>query len=57
VALVERQLPQWGQPGAHERALAIVSTMVGALLLARATDDPRLSKGLRKAARDTILVP
>lgn len=57
VALVERQLPQWGQPGAHERALAIVSTMVGALLLARATDDPRLSKGLRKAARDTIVNP
>jgi TetR/AcrR family transcriptional regulator, transcriptional repressor for nem operon len=57
VALVERQLPHWGQPGAHERALAIASTMVGALLLARATDDPRLSKALRKAARDAILSP
>ena len=50
IDLVARQLPDWGQPGAHERALVTISTMVGALLLARAVDDPALSDGLREAA-------
>ena len=50
IDLVARQLPDWGQPGAHDRALVIVATMVGALVLARAVDDPRLSDALRKAA-------
>ena len=50
IDLVARQLPNWGQPGVHENALAIVATMVGALVLARAVDDPRLSDALREAA-------
>ena len=50
IDLVARQLPDWGQPGAHERALVTVATMVGTLLLARAIDDPRLSDRLREAA-------
>src|SRR5947208_12944781 len=50
IDLVARQSPDWGQPGAHERALVTVATMVGALVLARAVDDPRLSDSLRKAA-------
>ena len=50
IDLVARYSPQWGQPGAHERALFTVATMVGALVLARAVDEPRLSDGLRKAA-------
>ena len=50
IDLVARQSPDWGQPGAHERALATVATMVGALVLARAVDDARLSDALRKAA-------
>jgi AcrR family transcriptional regulator len=50
IDLVARQSPDWGQPGAHQRALVTVSTMVGALLLARAVDDPGLSDGLREAA-------
>src|SRR3954464_5548250 len=50
VDLVARQSPDWGQPGAHERALVTVATMVGALVLARAVDDSRLSDALRKAA-------
>ena len=50
IDLVARQLPDWGQPRAHERALATVATMVGALTLARAVDDPRLSDALREAA-------
>ena len=50
IDLVARQSPDWGQPGAHERALVTVATMVGALLLARAVDERGLSDGLRKAA-------
>ena len=50
IDLVARQLPDWGKPGAHEHALVAVSTMVGALVLARAVDDPRLSDALREAA-------
>ncbi len=50
IDLVARQSPDWGQPGAHQRALVTVATMVGALVLARAVDDPRLSDALREAA-------
>ena len=50
IDLVARQLPDWGKPGAHEQALVIVATMVGALTLARAVDDTRLSDSLRGAA-------
>ncbi len=50
IDLVARQWPDWGRPGAHERALVAVSTMVGALVLARAVDDPRLSDALRESA-------
>jgi TetR/AcrR family transcriptional repressor of nem operon len=47
---VAREAPDWGQPAAHERALVTLSTMVGALLLARAVDEPALSNGLCEAA-------
>src|SRR5436190_18407417 len=50
IDLVGRQSPHWGQPGAHERALVTVATMVGALVLARAVDEPGLSDSLRNAA-------
>jgi TetR/AcrR family transcriptional repressor of nem operon len=50
IDFVTRQSPDWGQPGAHERALVTVSTMIGALMLSRAVDDPRLSDALREAA-------
>jgi TetR/AcrR family transcriptional repressor of nem operon len=50
VDLVARQSPDWGQPGAHERALVTVATMVGTLQLARAVDDARLSTALCEAA-------
>ena len=50
IDLVARQSPDWGQPGAHEHALVTAATMVGALLLARAVDEPGLSKALREAA-------
>ncbi|CAN7726651.1 TetR/AcrR family transcriptional regulator [Variovorax paradoxus] len=50
VDLVARQSPDWGQAGAHERALVTVATMVGTLLLARVVDEPALSDSLREAA-------
>ena len=50
VDLVARQLPDWGQPSAHERALVTVASIVGTLLLARAVDEPALSDSLCAAA-------
>jgi TetR/AcrR family transcriptional regulator, transcriptional repressor for nem operon len=50
VDLFARQSPDWGQPGAHERALVTLAAMVGTLLLARAVDEPALSDSLREAA-------
>lgn len=55
VDLAARQFPDWGQPVAHERAMATVATMVGALLLAKAVDDPVLSAELRDAALKHLL--
>jgi TetR/AcrR family transcriptional regulator, transcriptional repressor for nem operon len=49
IDLVARHSPDWGQPSAHERALVTVATMVGALMLARAVDEPKLSDGLRES--------
>jgi TetR/AcrR family transcriptional repressor of nem operon len=50
IDLLARQSPDWGQPRAHERALVTIATMVGALMLARAVDDPGLSDRLREAS-------
>jgi TetR/AcrR family transcriptional regulator, transcriptional repressor for nem operon len=50
IDLVARQSPEWGQPGAHQRALVTVATAVGAMVLARAVDDPKLSDAVREAA-------
>jgi AcrR family transcriptional regulator len=50
IDLVARQTPDWGQAGAHERALVTVATALGALVLARAVDDPKLSDAVRVAA-------
>src|SRR5438132_1127594 len=55
IDLVARQSPDWGQPGSHENALVTVATMVGALLLARAVDDPKLSDALRNAALNHLV--
>src|SRR5262249_28588744 len=54
IGMVERQFPDWGKGAAHEKAMAITATMVGALVLARAVDDPQLSRSIRKAARELI---
>lgn len=55
--LVARQSPDWGQPNAHEQALVTIATMVGALVLARAVDEPALSDRLLEAALKRLLPP
>ncbi len=50
IDLVARQSPDWGQPGAHERALVTTATALGALVMARAVDDPKLASAVREAA-------
>lgn len=55
--LVARQSPDWGQPDAHEHALVTIATMVGALVLARAVDEPALSDRLLEAALKRLLAP
>ena len=50
IDLLARQSPDWGRPEAHERALVTLATMVGALLLARAVDEPALSDSLCETA-------
>ncbi|MES2943992.1 MAG: TetR/AcrR family transcriptional regulator [Pseudomonadota bacterium] len=54
IDLVARQLPDWGQAGAHERALVTVATLVGTLMLARAVDDPVLSDALCSATTKSL---
>lgn len=55
--LLARQSPEWGQPGHHDQALVTLSTLVGALVLARAVDDPALSDRLREAALNRLMPP
>ena len=50
IDIVARHSPEHGKPGAYEHALVISATMVGALILARAVDDPKLSEALREAS-------
>lgn len=52
--LVERQLPGWGKAGRHEDALGVLATMLGALILARAVDEPGLAKDIRAAAKQLV---
>ena len=54
IGLIERQFPEWGRSAAHEKAMGIAATLVGALVLARAVDDVQLSSRIRKAARELI---
>ena len=44
-----RQMPDWGQPRAHEQAMALLCALIGTTVIARAVDDPRLSKALCEA--------
>ena len=50
IDVVARHSPDQGEPGVYEHALVTVATMVGALVLARAVDDPKLSDAMREAS-------
>ncbi|MGH7694227.1 MAG: TetR/AcrR family transcriptional regulator, partial [Gemmatimonadaceae bacterium] len=50
IDVVARHLPNQGAQGVYEQALVTVATMVGALVLARAVNDPKLSETLREAS-------
>lgn len=54
IDIVARQLPDWGQSNAHERALVTVATMVGTLTLARAVNDSALSDALCSATLKSL---
>ncbi|HZQ74855.1 MAG TPA: TetR/AcrR family transcriptional regulator [Burkholderiales bacterium] len=54
IALIEQQFPGWGKAAAHEKAMGVAASLVGALMLARAVDDPQLSRAIRKSARELI---
>jgi TetR/AcrR family transcriptional repressor of nem operon len=49
IALIKSRLSA-SQPNTYEKALVMLSTMVGTLLLARAVEDPELSEDFRHAA-------
>ncbi len=54
IDLVARQLPNWGQPEAHDRALVTMATLVGAVMLARSVDEPALAGRLLDTARQHL---
>jgi len=55
IDLLARQMPDWGEPEAHERAMMLVCGLVGTIMIARAVDDPKLSKALRQAAMKRLI--
>ncbi len=56
VATLQTQMPATDPVGRREQALAMLSTLVGALLLSRAVSDAGLSRELREAARKSLPV-
>ena len=54
IDLLARQLPNWGEPQAHEQAMVLVAALIGTTMLARAVDDPKLSQALRTATMNRL---
>ncbi|MYN20553.1 TetR family transcriptional regulator [Rugamonas sp. FT107W] len=54
IDLFARQMPDWGQPQAHERAMALVCALIGTTMMARAVDDPKLSAALCAATLNQL---
>jgi TetR/AcrR family transcriptional repressor of nem operon len=50
IDLLARQMPDWGQSEAHERAMVLVCGLIGTTIISRAVNDPKLSAALRQAA-------
>jgi TetR/AcrR family transcriptional repressor of nem operon len=53
--MVEVFAANLAEPEPRERALALVALCVGAMVVARAVDDPKLGDGFRDAARNHLL--
>jgi TetR/AcrR family transcriptional repressor of nem operon len=51
---IRGQIPQAGPAAADRAALGIAATMIGALILARAVDDPTLSEQILAAGRERV---
>ena len=54
VGRIARLLPQGRRQAKEDEALSVMATLVGALVLARAVDDPALSKRILAAAKDRL---
>lgn len=52
--LLESQLPEGEGPQRNERAMAALSTLVGALLISRAVNDSKLAQSFRTAAKHAV---
>jgi AcrR family transcriptional regulator len=48
--LIARQLPGWAEADGRGDALGVMSSLVGAVVIARIVDDPALSTAIRQAA-------
>lgn len=48
--LIARQLPDWPQAEGRADALGVMSSLVGAVVIARIVDDPAVSAAVREAA-------
>jgi TetR/AcrR family transcriptional repressor of nem operon len=57
IDLFARQLPDWGQPQAHEQAMALACALIGTTMMARAVDDPTLSRALCAATLKQFTPP
>jgi AcrR family transcriptional regulator len=55
IDLIERHGGAWGEGAGHEQALARLSCMLGAMIIARAVDDASLAKAVRRAARRSVV--
>jgi TetR/AcrR family transcriptional repressor of nem operon len=55
IDLIERHGGAWGEAAGHEQALARLSCMLGAMIIARAVDDASLAKAVRRAARRSVV--
>lgn len=54
IDLFARQLPNWGQPQAHEQAMALLCSVIGTTMIARAVDDPEFSRALCAATLNQL---
>jgi len=55
IDLFARQMPEWGTSEAHDKAMMLACGLIGTTIIARAVDDPNLSKALRNAVLKQLL--